>query len=85
MTGSNWLNWRTQAIVHAIGEAGRPLRSSEIAELTGMHYTGVGKYITWNMRNVWVQVIREETDPRNGHTIKYYGLTPRGAAKLEAM
>jgi len=85
LTGSNWLNWKTQAIVKAIGEAGRPLRNSEIAKLTGIHHTAVGRYITWNMRNVWVHVIREETDPRNGHTIKYYGLTPWGAAKLEAM
>jgi len=85
LTGSNWMNWRTQAIVKAIGEAGKSLRSSEIAELTGLHYTAVGKYINWNMRNVWVQVTHEETDPRNGHIIRYYGLTPQGAAKLEAM
>lgn len=83
MTGSNWLNWRTQAIVQAIGEAGRPLRNSEIAELTGIYHTAVGRYINWNMANVWVKVIREEK-ARNGQTIKYYGLTPRGAAKLEA-
>ena len=85
MTGSNWLNWRTQAIVHAIGKAGRPLRNSEIAELTGIYHTAVGRYITWNMANVWVRVMREETDPRNGHTVKYYGLTPLGYAKLEAV
>jgi len=85
LTGSNWMNWRTQAIVKAIGEAGKSLRSSEIAELTGMHYTAVGKYINWNMRNVWVQVAHEETNPRNYHIVKYYGLTPRGAAKLEEL
>ena len=85
MTGSNWLNWRTQAIVKAIGEAGKPLKSSEIAEITGLPLTAVGRYINWNMANVWVRVMREETDPRNGHTVKYYGLTSRGAAKLEAV
>jgi len=84
LTGSNWLNWRTRAIVKAIGEAGKSLNPCELAELTGLHSGGVGNYIKWNMLGVVVHVTREETDPNNGHTIKYYGLTPRGAAKLEA-
>jgi len=46
LTGSNWLNWRTQAIVKAIGEAGKSLRSSEIAELTGLHYRRWGSTLT---------------------------------------
>jgi len=84
VTGADRLSGKTLSIMQAIDRAGRPLRSSEIAEITGLHYTGVGKYIRWNMLNKWVKVEAEEVNPRNNHTIKYYGLTSHGTAKLEA-
>ena len=79
----NRLNKKTAAIMQAIQRAGKPLKCSEIADLTGLHYTGVGKHIRWNMLNKWVKVEAEEINPSNCHIIKYYGLTPFGVAKLE--
>ena len=76
---------KTMMILKAINDAGRPLRSGEIAEATGLIPTSITRHIDWNMLNVWVEVEAEKKHPRNSRTIKYYGLTPRGNAELGRM
>jgi len=79
----NRLNKKTVAIMQAIHRAGKPLKCSEIAERTGIHLSGVGNIIRWRMLNTLVQVDHEEREYPH-YSPKYYSLTIRGKAKLEA-
>lgn len=83
MTGADHLSSRTLTIMEALHAAGRPMKSSEIEEATGIYRTSVTKHINWNMLNKWIQIAREEPQG-NGYTIKYYALNELGAAKVEA-
>lgn len=83
MTGADNVSSRTWNILRAIGEAGKPLKTSEIEERTGIARQSIAKHIRWNMLNKWLKVEEEERQS-NGHWIRYYSLTPLGFAKLEA-
>ena len=70
-------------ILRAIGEAHKPVQTSDIARATGMTRQSVAQYIRWRMLHKWVHVIREERQS-NGYRVRYYCLTRLGEEKLEA-
>ena len=82
MGANGLLGGKTVAILQAIGEAGKPLKTSEIEDSTGIARQSIAKHIRWNMLHKYLKVI-EERRQSNGHWIRYYGLTALGTAKLE--
>ena len=76
------LAWKGLTIMEALYDAGQPIKSSEVEDATGIHRTGVTKYIKWNLLNKYVEI--DHTEPqRNGQTIKFFTLNPRGWALME--
>ena len=70
-------------ILHAIGEANRPVQTSDIAKATGMSRQSVAQHIKWRMLHNLVKIVSEERQS-NGYHVRYYTLTSRGKEKLEA-
>jgi len=82
VTGADNLGGKTWTILRAVGEAGKPLKTSEIEDRTGIARQSIAKHIRWNMLYKWLKV-EEERRQSNGHWIRYYGLTALGTVKLE--
>ena len=75
---------KTMTILKTIDDAGRPLNFSELTNRIDLPIFFIIWHVKWRMLNTLLRVEKEETD-RNQRPIRYYGLTPRGYAKLEAM
>jgi len=83
VTGYDLLDPKTLAILRAIDEAGRPLKTSEIGEHTELSRQSIAWHIKWRMLNKWLTVVKTERQP-NGYGLRVYGITPYGYARLEA-
>ena len=84
MTGFDLLDPKTLMILEAIDEAGRSLNFSEIIKRVDLPRQSVIGHVNWRMLHKWLRVEKEETD-RNQRPIRYFGITPEGYARMEAM
>jgi len=71
-------------ILRAIGEAHRPVQTSDIAKATGMSRQSVAQHINWRMLHKLVKIVSEERQS-NGYWVRYYILTQLGEEKLGAL
>jgi len=82
VTGYDLLDPKTLAILRAIDEAGRPLKTSEIVEHTELSRQSIAWHIKWRMLYKWLTIVKTERQP-NGYGLRFYGITPYGRVRLE--